>query len=198
MALELTTANAQARRERRERPVYRGVRPQDGPEMRDHRALLLEHPGLEDVVVDGASGPGRQLERRRAEVAADGAPAQLLRREGEVDTERAADLLFRHFKRRPFDHLIVGANNEALRPALTGETHAYLAERIRGWVDIDEKRASESEVFEAVREVMDAHSSRRSGRCSSALRPRRRPTDARQRGSSRSSRRWPKGGWKRS
>jgi peptide chain release factor subunit 1 len=71
--------------------------------------------------------------------------------------ERATDVLFRHFKRRPFDHLIVGANNEALRQALTGETHAYLTERIRGWVDIDEKRASEDEVFEAVREVMDAH-----------------------------------------
>jgi peptide subunit release factor 1 (eRF1) len=77
--------------------------------------------------------------------------------EVEWHLERATDLLFRHFKRRPFDHLIVGANNEALRPALTGETHAYLAERIRGWVDIDEKRASDSEVFEAVREVMDAH-----------------------------------------
>jgi peptide chain release factor subunit 1 len=77
--------------------------------------------------------------------------------EVEWHLERATDLLFRHFKRRPFDHLIVGANNEALRPALTGETHAYLTGRIRGWVDIDEKRASESEVFEAVREVMDAH-----------------------------------------
>ena len=37
------------------------------------------------------------------------------------------------------DHLVIGANNESLRPALTGETHAYLAERIRGWVDIDER-----------------------------------------------------------
>ena len=77
--------------------------------------------------------------------------------EVEWHLERATDLLFRHFKRRPFDHLIVGANNEALRPALTGETHAYLIERIRGWVDIDEKSASEDEVFEAVRDVMDAH-----------------------------------------
>ena len=77
--------------------------------------------------------------------------------EVEWHLERATDLLFRHFKRRPFDHLIVGANNEALRPALTGETHAYLIERIRGWVDIDEKSASGDEVFEAVRDVMDAH-----------------------------------------
>jgi hypothetical protein len=77
--------------------------------------------------------------------------------EVEWHLERATDLLFRHFKRRPFDHLIIGANNESLRPALEDETHAYLTERIRGWVDIDEKLASEAEVFEAVREVMDAH-----------------------------------------
>ena len=77
--------------------------------------------------------------------------------EVEWHLERATDLLFRHFKRRPFDHLIVGANNDGLRPALSAETHPYLAERIRGWVDIDEKRASDSEVFEAVREVMDDH-----------------------------------------
>ncbi len=77
--------------------------------------------------------------------------------EVEWHLERATDLLFRHFKRRPFDHLIVGANNESLRPALEGETHPYLTERIRGWVDIDEKLASEAEVFEAVREIMDAH-----------------------------------------
>jgi peptide chain release factor subunit 1 len=77
--------------------------------------------------------------------------------EVEWHLERVTDLLFRHFKRRPFEHLIVGANNESLRPALEGETHAYLTERIRGWVDIDEKLASEAEVFEAVREIMDAH-----------------------------------------
>src|SRR5215207_10946863 len=77
--------------------------------------------------------------------------------EVEWHLERATELLFRLFKRRPFDHLIIGANNEALRPALTSETHAYLAERIRGWVDIDEKLASDDEVLEAVRAVMDAH-----------------------------------------
>jgi peptide chain release factor subunit 1 len=77
----------------------------------------------------------------------------------EQDVERhletVTEMLFTHHKRRPFEHLIIGANNEALRPALTGETHAYLLERIRGWVDIDEQLASEEEVFEAVRHVMD-------------------------------------------
>ena len=78
-------------------------------------------------------------------------------REVEWHLERATDLLFRHYKRRPFDHLIIGANNESLRPALTDETHAYLRERIRGWVDIDEKLAGQDEVFEAVRQIMDEY-----------------------------------------
>jgi peptide chain release factor subunit 1 len=77
--------------------------------------------------------------------------------EVEWHLERATELLFRLFKRRPFEHLIIGANNEALRPTLTGQTHAYLAERIRGWVDIDEKHATDDEVLEAVRELMEAH-----------------------------------------
>jgi peptide subunit release factor 1 (eRF1) len=77
--------------------------------------------------------------------------------EVEWHLEHVTDLLFRHFKRRPFDHLIVGANNESLRPALENETHAYLTERIRGWIDIDEKLASPDEVFHAVKETMDAH-----------------------------------------
>ena len=78
-------------------------------------------------------------------------------REVEWHLEHVTDLLFRSFKRRPFDHLIVGANNESLRPALEREIHAYLSERIRGWVDIDEKLSSEAEVFGAVREQMNAH-----------------------------------------
>jgi peptide chain release factor subunit 1 len=78
-------------------------------------------------------------------------------REVEWHLERVSELLFRHFKRRPFEHLIIGANNEALRPALTGETHAYLLERTRGWIDIDEKLAGPDDVFEAVQEIMNTH-----------------------------------------
>src|SRR3954454_2284693 len=80
--------------------------------------------------------------------------------EVEWHLERATDLLFRQFKRRPFEHLIIGANTESLRPALTGETHGYLLERVRGWVDIDERLASEDEVFDAVRGVMDEYLAR--------------------------------------
>jgi len=56
----------------------------------------------------------------------------------------------RTFKRRRFEHLVIGANNESLRPALTAQIHAYLLERVRGWVDIYEQLASEAEVLEAV------------------------------------------------
>ncbi len=77
--------------------------------------------------------------------------------EVEWHLEKVTEKLFRHYKRRPFEHLVIGANNESLRPALEGETHSYLLERVRGWVDIDEQLASEEEVFDAVRGVMDEH-----------------------------------------
>jgi peptide chain release factor subunit 1 len=77
-------------------------------------------------------------------------------REVERHLEAVTDAVLRSFKRRPFDHLVIGANNESLRPALTGEAHAYLTERLRGWVDIDEDLANEDEILEAVRGVMDA------------------------------------------
>lgn len=78
-------------------------------------------------------------------------------REVEWHLEAVTDLLFRMYKRRPFEHLIIGADNQNLRPALTGETHAYLLERLRGWIDIDEALAGEDQVFAAARVVMDEH-----------------------------------------
>ena len=77
--------------------------------------------------------------------------------EVEWHLEAVTELLFRIYKRRPFEHLIIGANNQNLRPTLSGETHSYLLERVRGWIDIDEGLASEEDVFAAAREVMDAH-----------------------------------------
>src|SRR4051794_35085031 len=80
-------------------------------------------------------------------------------REVQWHLEEVTELLLRSFQRRRFEHLIVGAN-EALRPAFEGEAHAYLTERLRGWVDIDEALASPDEVLEAVRGVMDAQFAR--------------------------------------
>ncbi len=77
--------------------------------------------------------------------------------EVEWHLEAVTDLLFRMYQRRPFDHLIIGANNQNLREALSGETHSYLLERVRGWIDIDEGLAKEDEVFAAARVVMDEH-----------------------------------------
>src|SRR4051812_20024119 len=79
--------------------------------------------------------------------------------EVEWHLEEVTEPLLRSFQRRPFEHLIVGAN-EALQPAFDGEAHAYLTERIRGRVDIDEALPNADEVLEAVREVMDAQFAR--------------------------------------
>ena len=78
-----------------------------------------------------------------------------VQQEVEWHLEAVTDQLFRYSKRRPFEHLVIGANHGSLRPALSDETHSYLLEKVRGWVDIDEGVASEEQVFEAVRQVMD-------------------------------------------
>jgi peptide chain release factor subunit 1 len=75
--------------------------------------------------------------------------------EVEWHLEAVTDELFRYSKRRPFEHLVIGANNGSLRPALADETHSYLLEKVRGWVDLDEGTAGDAEVFAAVRHVMD-------------------------------------------
>jgi peptide subunit release factor 1 (eRF1) len=76
-------------------------------------------------------------------------------RDVESHLEEVTELVLRQFQRRPFEHLVIGANAESLRPALTGEAHSYLLERVRGWIDIDEQLANPDEVLEAVRPVMD-------------------------------------------
>jgi peptide subunit release factor 1 (eRF1) len=151
--------------------------PVDASVRLDQRPILEPVMGLEDdgewcvllVTRDTArifrGGPGRLREIRdvhsyvKNQHSAGGWSQARYERSVEREVERhvaeVTQLLLRSFQRRPFEHLIVGAN-EALRAAFDGEAHAYLTERIRGWVDIDEALANADEVLEAVREVMDA------------------------------------------
>jgi peptide chain release factor subunit 1 len=69
---------------------------------------------------------------------------------------RATDTLFAQFKRRPFDHLLVGAPQE-----LVGEVeqrlHPYLRERLAGRLGIDVENSSAAAVQSAAAEVVDRH-----------------------------------------
>ena len=68
----------------------------------------------------------------------------------------ALDTLFRRFKRRPFDHLVVGAPDE-----LVGEVeqrlHPYLRDRLAGRLHLDVENSTAEEVKAAAAEVVDAH-----------------------------------------
>lgn len=68
----------------------------------------------------------------------------------------ATAFLFRLWKRRPFDHLIVAANDH-FRPRVREQLHPYLQERIRAEVDIDEQLAGPEEVLEAIRPAIESY-----------------------------------------
>src|SRR5687768_12326538 len=70
--------------------------------------------------------------------------------------QHTLDTLFTRFKRRPFDHLVVGAPEE-----LVGEVeermHPYLRRRLAGRVGIDVENSSASEVQAAAAQVVERH-----------------------------------------
>ena len=71
----------------------------------------------------------------------------------------ALDTLFARFKRKPFDHLVVGAPEE-----LVGEVeeklHPYLQARLAGRLGIDVDNSSPADVSAAAGEVIDRHVAR--------------------------------------
>ena len=69
---------------------------------------------------------------------------------------RALDTLFARFKRRPFEHLLVGAPDE-----LVGEVcdrlHPYLQQRVAGKLRLDVENSTPEEVRAAAAPVVDEH-----------------------------------------
>jgi peptide chain release factor subunit 1 len=68
----------------------------------------------------------------------------------------ALDTLFARFKRRPFDHLVVGAPEE-LVTEVEEKLHPYLRARLAGRLGIDVENSSPAEVSAAAAEVIDQH-----------------------------------------
>jgi peptide chain release factor subunit 1 len=69
---------------------------------------------------------------------------------------QALDTLFALFKRRPFDHLVVGAPEE-LVTEVEEKLHPYLRARLAGRLGIDVENSSTAEVSAAAAEVIDRH-----------------------------------------
>jgi peptide chain release factor subunit 1 len=68
----------------------------------------------------------------------------------------ALDTLFARFKRRPFDHLVVGAPEE-LVAEVEEKLHPYLRARLAGRLGIDVENSTPSEVSAAAAEVVERH-----------------------------------------
>src|SRR5919198_653749 len=72
----------------------------------------------------------------------------------------AADVLFRHFQRRPFEHLLLGGPGAAIAD-FESKLHHYLAERVAGRVDVDVEHSTPDQVLEAARPCFEAIQRRR-------------------------------------
>jgi len=69
---------------------------------------------------------------------------------------RSLDALFARFKRRPFDHLLVGAPEEMVAE-VEERLHPYLRARLAGRLGIDVENSSAGEVKAAAAQVVDRH-----------------------------------------
>jgi peptide chain release factor subunit 1 len=64
------------------------------------------------------------------------------------------DALLRHFKRQPFQRLIVGGPREVVTD-FEQKLHHYLSERLAGRVEVDVERSSPDQVLEAARPLIE-------------------------------------------
>jgi peptide chain release factor subunit 1 len=68
--------------------------------------------------------------------------------------KRATDLLYRRFKRAPFDRLILAATSE-VAPLVEDRLHPDMRARLVGRIDLDVERSRPHQVLDAARPLMD-------------------------------------------
>lgn len=71
-------------------------------------------------------------------------------KEGADHLRHAAEVLFRHFQRRPFEHLLLGGTAEVVSD-FEPKLHDYLRERVAGRIDVDVEHSIPEQVLEAAR-----------------------------------------------
>jgi peptide chain release factor subunit 1 len=74
--------------------------------------------------------------------------------------KRVAEVVFRHFERRPFDHLVVGGPEE-LVPDMEAKLHPYVRERLAGRVEVDVENTTPDGVRTATSPLIEEHERRR-------------------------------------
>jgi peptide chain release factor subunit 1 len=72
-----------------------------------------------------------------------------IEKEKDDHLRHTAEVLMKHFKRRPFERLIVGGPREVVAD-FESKLHGYLAERLAGRIDVDVEHSTPEQVLEAV------------------------------------------------
>src|SRR5919199_2647213 len=111
------------------------VNRQTGRMLRGNRDHLVELPAIWDDVHGQHSQGGWSQARYQRSVDED----------VQDHLKRVADALFLRFKRRPFDHLLLGGPQETLAD-FEAKLHQYLRERLAGRIDIDVENSSPEDV----------------------------------------------------
>lgn len=129
------------------------------------RMFLGDRERLEeiDVIADEVHGQHKQggLSQARYQRSVDEDVQEHLR--------HVADAAFLHFKRAPFDHLLLGGPAETLAD-FEPKLHAYLQQRVAGRFDVDVENSSPDDVHEAAAAKMAEHDHRREGEALERLR----------------------------
>jgi peptide chain release factor subunit 1 len=83
-----------------------------------------------------------------------------IQKEADDHVKHAAEVLFRRFRRTPFDGLLIGCPEEMCRE-VEKRLHPYLQERIVGRIDVDVENTTPDQVLDAAAEKMEAEDRRR-------------------------------------
>jgi peptide chain release factor subunit 1 len=77
-----------------------------------------------------------------------------IEKEKDDHLKNTGDALMHHFKRQPFERLIVGGPREVATD-FEQKLHHYLGERLAGRIEVDVERSSPDQVLEAARPLID-------------------------------------------
>jgi len=83
-----------------------------------------------------------------------------IQKEADDHVKHAAEVLFRRFRRTPFDKLLIGCPEEHCRE-VEKRLHPYLQERIVGRIDVDVENTTPDQVLEAASTAMEDEDTRR-------------------------------------
>jgi peptide chain release factor subunit 1 len=133
-----------ARLERRERWCVALVSRRDARIFRGSPESLREIEQIHDVVFGQHDQGGWSQARYQRGI----------EKEKDDHLRRTADALMKHFKRRPFQRLIVGGPREVVAD-FESKLHGYLSERLAGRIEVDVDTATPERVLERAQPVFE-------------------------------------------